>query len=229
LAALPGAYGQWRNSRLGRITDALEQQLMFAMIGPLTGLRVLDVGCGDGDLAVALLRAGAQVTALDRDPRMLAAARRRFKSEGAGIRLYQAAAEALPFTDGSFDMVIAVTVLCFIQDHEPVVREMARILKPGGRLLIGELNRYSSWAAWRRIRGWAGHKLWRAARFRSVHELYRLASAVDLEVRSIRGATFYPPFDRAAAAMAALDKWLSRRMVFGSAFLALLAVKKQSK
>ena len=202
---------------------------MFAMIGPLTGLRVLDVGCGDGELAVALLRAGAHVTALDTDPCMLAAARRRFKSEGAGIRLYQAAAEALPFTDGSFDMVITVTVLCFIQDHEPVVREMARILKPGGGLLIGELNRYSSWAAWRRIRGWAGHKLWRAARFRSVRELYRLASAVDLEVRSIRGAIFYPPFDRAAVAMASLDKWLGRRMVFGSAFLALLAVKKQSK
>jgi SAM-dependent methyltransferase len=158
---------------------------------------------------------------------MLAAARRRFRNEDAGIRLYQAAAEALPFTDGSFDMVIAVTVLCFIQDHEPVVREMARILKPGGRLLIGELNRYSSWAAWRRIRGWAGHKLWRAARFRSAPELCRLAAAAGLDVQSVRCAVFYPPCGRAAVALAALDKWLSRRLAHGGAFLVLLAIKNE--
>lgn len=45
---LPIAYARWRDSRLGRITDSLKQDLILRLIGPVAGLRVLDVGCGDG-------------------------------------------------------------------------------------------------------------------------------------------------------------------------------------
>ncbi|WP_407659926.1 class I SAM-dependent methyltransferase [Methylocystis suflitae] len=127
--ALAKSYARWRSSRLGQITDALEQQLLLELLGPVAGLTLLDIGCGDGALAMELARRGAIVTGLDADPAMIAAARRRLENEGAPLRLVDGRAERLPFDDEAFDLVVAVTVLCFVRDDERVVAEMARVLK----------------------------------------------------------------------------------------------------
>ena len=71
---LINSYARWRSSRLGQITDALERQLLFELVGPVVGKTLLDVGCGDGELASELARRGAIVTGLDADPAMIAAA-----------------------------------------------------------------------------------------------------------------------------------------------------------
>ena len=75
LLNLPDAYRRWRASRLGRITDTLEETLIIELVGSPTGLRLLDVGCGDGALATALAGRGANMTGVDADSQMLAAAR----------------------------------------------------------------------------------------------------------------------------------------------------------
>lgn len=71
----------------------------------------------------------------------------------------------MPFPDASFDFVLAGTVLCFLRDAQAALREISRVLVPGGRLVIGELGRWTAWAAGRRIRGWQGDPTWRRARF----------------------------------------------------------------
>jgi ubiquinone/menaquinone biosynthesis C-methylase UbiE len=139
---LPSAYARWRQSRLGRITDALEQDLVAELVGPLDGRCVLDVGCGDGALAEALARAGAQVTGIDADRHMLAAARERFAAARLEAALLQADAQAQPFGDARFDAVVAVTVLCLLRQPERALAEMARVLKPGGRLVIDWTGRH---------------------------------------------------------------------------------------
>ena len=68
MAGLPASYSRWRESRLGKITDTIEAELLFDLLGPIDGLRVLEVGCGDGMLAAALSRLGAGVTGLEPDP-----------------------------------------------------------------------------------------------------------------------------------------------------------------
>ena len=108
------------------------------------------------------------------------------------VQLSEASAETLPFENDSFDVVSAVTVLCFVREPERAIREMARVLKPGGRIVLGELGRYSSWAAWRRLRGWLGHPTWRAARFRTGGKLRDLATGAGLVVETVRAAVFYP-------------------------------------
>lgn len=215
----------WRNSGLGAITEALEQRGILELVGGAAGLRVLDAGCGDGGLACELAANGAEVTGVDAEPAMLLAARERASSAGIDVAFVESRLERLPFADDSFEVVVAVTVLCFVPDASAAVRELARVLRPGGRLVIGELGRYSVWAAIRRIRGWLGSRTWRAARFRTASDLRALAGQAGLTVEAVRGSVFYPPVALAARAMAPLDRRLGRRRTVGAAFVAVAASK----
>jgi ubiquinone/menaquinone biosynthesis C-methylase UbiE len=222
---LTESYARWRSSHLGRITDALEQQVLFDLLGSVADKTLLDVGCGDGVLASELARRGAIVTGLDADPVMIAATRQRADIEATRLRLIEGRAERLPFDKAAFDYVVAVTVLCFVCNAEQAVAEMARALKPGGRLVIGELGRWNLWATCRRIRGWTGNPAWRTAKFRTARELRGLAEAAGLDVVQIRGAVHYPPCETLARLIAPIDAWLGRHGSFGPAFIAMLATK----
>ncbi|MDO8877789.1 MAG: class I SAM-dependent methyltransferase [Pseudolabrys sp.] len=225
IEGLTDSYTRWRSSRLGQITDALEQQLLFELLGRVADKTLLDVGCGDGELTSKLARRGAIVTGLDVDPVMIAAARRRAGAEGTQLHLVEGQAERLPFDDAVFDRVVAVTVLCFVRDAERAIMEMARVLKPGGSLVIGDLGRWGLWAAHRRIRGWLGDPTWRAAIFRTAAELRGLARAAGLDVAEARGAVHYPPCRLAAEVLAPIDLWIGRQTTLGSAFIAVSATK----
>jgi ubiquinone/menaquinone biosynthesis C-methylase UbiE len=226
-SSLPDTYRRWRTSRLGTITDALEQALLRELIGSPAGLRILDVGCGDGVLAAALAGGGGNMTGVDADPQMLAAARARAEATGLAVVFVEGDIHALPFPDATFDVVVAVTVLCFVPDAEHAVREMARVLRPGGRMVIGELGRWNLWAAKRRIKGWFGSATWRAAKFRTAYELERLVVGSGLELIATRGAIFYPPCGSAAALLAPCHPWLGRRTTSGAAFLAVVGTKPE--
>lgn len=225
LKALPATYAAWRESVLGRFTDQLEQHLILERIGSPAGLRVLDVGCGDGILILELARRGARATGVDTSTRMVGAARQRAKRAGYDVPFGVAQAEALPFAPGTFDVVIGVTVLCFIEDAAEGLREMSRVLGPGGRLVIGELGKWSSWAAIRRIKGWLGSPVWRHARFRSPAELRQLADKAGLADGSVTGAIFYPPIGVAARLVGRFDGAVGTRTTMGAAFLVLAASK----
>jgi len=224
-AVLPESYARWRGTRLGELTERLERDLVLELAGPLAGRRVLDVGCGDGTYAIATASQGALVTAVDGTGSMLEAARGRADRAGVDVRFHQADARHLPFDDPSFDVVLAVTVLCFVDDAGRAVAEAARVLAPGGRLVLADLNRWSTWAAWRRTRGWLGSRIWRAGRFRTARELARLATNAGLEVERTAGAIYYPPLTLMAWLLAPFDRELSAVTTRGAAFVAIAASK----
>jgi len=118
-----------------------------------------------------------------------------------------------------------VTILCFVEDAAPAFAEMARVLRPGGRLVIGELGKWSTWSVSRRLRGWFGARLWRQARFRTPRELRSLAAAAGLHPEIVRGAIYYPRLAPAARLLAPFDETLGRLTPVGAAFLALCATK----
>jgi ubiquinone/menaquinone biosynthesis C-methylase UbiE len=93
----PGVYAQWRASGIGAITEHLQRRLILTLLGDVRGRYVLDVGCGDGDLAVELWRRGATVTGIDASPEMVEAARARAKREGADISFMIGDAASIPF------------------------------------------------------------------------------------------------------------------------------------
>lgn len=102
--------------------------------------RALDVGCGEGRLCRMLRSDGIDAVGLDPTAALLAAARER---DPAG-RYVEGKAEALPFEDGEFDLVVSCLSLIDIPDHVRGIREMARVLAPGGALLVANLNGFVS-------------------------------------------------------------------------------------
>jgi demethylmenaquinone methyltransferase/2-methoxy-6-polyprenyl-1,4-benzoquinol methylase len=104
---------------------------------PAPGERILDVATGTGMVAAELLsRASCAVVGIDQSPEMLAAARARFAShrDGACVELVEGQAETLPFSEDSFDALTFTYLLRYVEDPRATVRELARVVRPGGRV-----------------------------------------------------------------------------------------------
>ncbi len=108
-----------------------------------------DLGCGTGHLAAALAARGARVVGIDRDPRMAAYARRRWR-----LAVAAGDAGALPLAGGSCAGVVAVSLLGCLPDAGPLLAEAARVLAPGGTLCLTAMNRHSLLLAATRALGW---------------------------------------------------------------------------
>jgi len=96
----------------------------------------LDAGCGTGFLSFELAAQGHQVTGVAFAPAMLAEARQKAVMRGASIRFEEADAEQLPFSPGSFDLVISRHLLWTLPHPEAAIDEWIRVLRPGGRLVV---------------------------------------------------------------------------------------------
>src|SRR5690606_7556295 len=113
-------------------------------LGPLrTGERVVDVGCGagiDSFIAAHMVGPSGQVIGVDMTPAMLAKARRgAAEADVTQIEFREGLGEALPVDDGWADVVISNGVLNLMPDKPAALQEMARVLKPGGRLQIADI------------------------------------------------------------------------------------------
>lgn len=98
------------------------------------GERVLDVACGNGNATLAAARRWARVTGADYVPELLAKARQRARAEGLSVELCEADAEALPFGDAAFDVVLSTFGVMFAPDQVRAAGELARVCRSGGRI-----------------------------------------------------------------------------------------------
>jgi ubiquinone/menaquinone biosynthesis C-methylase UbiE len=109
-------------------------------IGPVDGKRVLEVGCGTGELLRAVARAGspARLAGLDPDPDMLAQADAKLRDAGVAAELVRGFAQALPFPDGAFDLVLSSLMLHHLDTptKRAALAEWRRVLAPGGALVL---------------------------------------------------------------------------------------------
>jgi demethylmenaquinone methyltransferase/2-methoxy-6-polyprenyl-1,4-benzoquinol methylase len=129
-------------SRYDRLSAALSfwqdprwRRALVDRIAPQQGDRILDVATGTGMVAAELrARADCTVVGLDQSPQMLAAARARFVGEGTRVELVEGEAESLPFADGSFDALTFTYLLRYVDDPPATMRELARVVRPGGRV-----------------------------------------------------------------------------------------------
>jgi demethylmenaquinone methyltransferase / 2-methoxy-6-polyprenyl-1,4-benzoquinol methylase len=142
---LSAALSFWQDPRWRRaLVDAVE---------PAAGERVLDVATGTGMVAAELRRrADCSVVGVDQSAEMLGAAKARFAGENSGVELVQGQAEELPFADASFDALTVTYLLRYVDDPAATMRELARVVRPGGRVASLEFG-VPPWpparAAWR--------------------------------------------------------------------------------
>jgi SAM-dependent methyltransferase len=150
---------------------------------PSTGLGV-EVGVGTGRFAVPLrIRIGVEPA-----KHMALLAKRR------GVEVVQALGERLPFRDGQFDLVLLVTVVCFVDDVPILLRELNRVLKPGGHLIIGFINRNSEIGRLYESRKEASH-FYQGARFYAVEEVAGWVKAAGFDSLQFCQTLFGHPDD----------------------------------
>jgi SAM-dependent methyltransferase len=119
--------------------------VMLRLCGDVAGERMLDVGCGEGRFCRMLARRGARAVGLDPTAELLRVARER---DVAGQAYVRAAAERVPFGDAAFDVVVSYITLVDIVGYAEAIREMARVLRPGGRLVVANLGFVTASAGW---------------------------------------------------------------------------------
>jgi len=168
--AVASLYDTFFDTPLGRTVDALEKDLLYGLARPQRGERALDVGTGTGHFAADLVSRGLRVIGADLSGPMLAQARRK------GTRAHWVRGDAvkLPLASGSFDLVLSVTALEFVARPEAAVQEMWRMVRPGGKLVIGVLNACGPWAWARRRETRARETPFSHARFLSSREFVGL-------------------------------------------------------
>lgn len=129
----------WTAGDYGQVAEGLAKgaEAFFRRLPVEPGTRMLDVACGTGQTAIPAARAGARVTGLDLAPNWIEQARGRAAEENLEIRFDVGDAEAMPYEDGAFDLVISLIGAMFAPRPERVTAEMLRVTRHGGRVVMG--------------------------------------------------------------------------------------------
>jgi len=167
------SYDEWYATPIGKRVDEIETRCSFGLLEPRSGMKVLDAGCGTGNFSLKLSRLGCAVTGVDLSGEMLAIAIEKARAENLEVEFLPMDVKALEFSDGAFDAVISMAALEFIENPLDAAEEMFRVVKRGGRLVIGTINRLSPWGELYMEIGRRSDSVYRHARFLSLEEMSR--------------------------------------------------------
>lgn len=204
-------YDAWYRTPRGGWIGELEYRLLHQMLAPAPDATLLDVGCGTGYFTRRFAQdAGLHVTGLDPNREWLDYAR----VHGGPNETYIAGdALELPFPNASFDFVISVTALCFIQDPRRALQQILRVARR--RFALGLLNRNSLlYRQKRRSGGTGGYRGAHWHTLSEIQELFRGVAARDILVRT---AVFVP----SAGAIARIIEQLTPNMLPWGALIAV--------
>ncbi len=186
------SYERWYETSRGRWIGRREAELVVAALEPRPGESLLDVGCGTGFFTRTLAGAmDGKVVGVDMNPEWVEYARGR----DAGRASYQVAdARALPYPDASFDLVVSIAAVSFIEEDAVAVREIVRVARR--RFAIGLLNRRS--LLWLQKGMGGGRGGYRGARWHTLRETKRLFRGLPVQNLRLRTAIQIPSGGRIA-------------------------------
>jgi len=171
------------------------------VLGPLKGLKTLDIGCGGGLVCEPLSRLGAKVTGIDADENAIHAAKSHAKDQGLTIDYRHGAAEDLVARGEQFDAVLALEILEHVSDPAVFVELCAQLAKPSGKIVFSTLNR--TWKSYglgifmaERILNWAPEGTHDWNKFIKPSELARMGEKVGLTPLDASGLVYKPFEDR---------------------------------
>jgi ubiquinone biosynthesis O-methyltransferase len=183
-------YDDWYKTKLGNFVDEVETKCVLDLFKVQKGMKVLDVGCGTGNFSIKLAKMGCEVIGIDISDEMLKVAKDKAKREGLNIKFYNMDVYNMKFEDNCFDGVISVTAFEFLKDPNKAIKEMFRVLKPNGYLLIGTINKDSDWGELYLSKEFQKNTVFKYADFKTVLDMkaYKENHLVD-----IKESLFIPP------------------------------------
>jgi len=211
---LPVAYDKWFTTPIGSLVKKYEAELILDLLKPKPGEIILDAGCGTGVFTLDILSLGSKVIGIDISLPMLVQAGKKLK--GFPFPMVLADVLNLPFPENSFDKVVSMTTLEFIEDGKGAVEELFRVTKKGGYIVVGTLNRLSPWASSRIAKAKEKHTIFEKAIFRSPDELRSLASVEGV----VKTAIYFRKEDNQERA-AGIELEEKRKNLNTGAFLAI--------
>ncbi len=128
----------WMAGDYGEFAKPMEPGALefLQRLGVAPGTRMLDVGCGAGQIAIPAARSGVHVTGVDIAANLVEQARARARVEGLEVRFDEGDAESLPYAAASFDLVVSLIGAMFAPRPEQVAAELVRVCRPGGRIVM---------------------------------------------------------------------------------------------
>jgi len=179
--SLAWAYDSWFEQE-GRLIFALEVEALKQAL-PLLPRPWIEVGVGSGRFAQAL---GIDI-GLDPSSQLLKIARNR------GARVLLGRGEEAPFKDGSFGAIFFIVTLCFVDSPERILSEAARLLKTGGKVILGMVLRESPWGQLYQREKETGHRFYRHATFYSYAEVEMLLMQTGFSIEKVASTLFQNP------------------------------------
>ena len=214
----PDKYDQWFKTPIGRLVKRYEARLLLDFLEPRKGELILDAGCGSGVFTKDVLLSGSGVIGMDISKPMLDWALDTLADDG--FRGVLGDMRQLPFADNTFDKVVSVTAIEFLADAKTAVKELFRVTKSGGLIVITTLNSLSPWAERRKQAADNGHSLFQNVRFRSPEDMQLLVGK-KCEVKT---AIHFKKDDEHEVAVRIEEEGWERNLMNG-AFLAVRWVK----
>lgn len=208
--SLASAYDAWFEEE-GKLIFDIEVSA-FKEVLPLLPKPWLEVGVGSGRFAQAL---GIKV-GIDPSVKLLEIAKRR------GITVFLAKGEEQVFNKETFGTVFLIVTLCFLDSPSDVLREAHRILKLGGKVVLGLVLRESPWGKLYQGRKQEGHRFYKYATFYGYHEVVRLLEAARFRIERIVSTLFQKPGE-------VIELESPQTGYFAEAGFTIIIAKKQGK
>lgn len=171
---ISGSYDSWYNTKLGAFADKVEAELVMGKSRLLSGMQVLDAGCGTGNFSIKLAKLGCRVTGIDVSSGMLEEALKKQKEYGGLLDFKVMDVYSIDFPDNYFDAAFSMAQFEFLEDREKALNELLRVVKPGGRVTVGTINRESAWGRLYMTDECRSNTIFKYARLMSIDELASL-------------------------------------------------------
>lgn len=183
-------YDSWYQTKLGTFVDEVETKAAFDLFQPQAEEKILDVGCGTGNFSIKLAQKGCEVTGIDISKPMLEKAAKKAKKLNLDIDFKKANIVNLEFEDNHFDSVFSMAAVEFIEDLEKAMQEMKRVVKPGGKILLGTIRKESVWGRVYQKQAQKEDSVFGDATFREPEDLEKLDKENLIQIKE---CLFIPP------------------------------------
>jgi radical SAM protein with 4Fe4S-binding SPASM domain len=189
-------YEDWFKTPIGSRYNAVAKKRIFSLINVKPGDKILEVGCGTGNYSLEISKLGAEVVGVDASEWMLRIAIKNARVNKVNLIPKHSDAQNLPFPDGTFDAIMSINMLEYSQNSQKAVHEMIRVLRKGGQLILGVLNKNSLWGLTRSVKGVLGIEAYFGAGFLGKRELISLLPKEQIEGINLISAIYFPPVNQ---------------------------------